>query len=260
MSHFCEEGHSPIIDHSTATVVCQGCAKVLEEGLAYNEVMSKHQFSSQRSIQCETEKEELINGENAYELLVKIGEKLHLNQSSIDNSYKNYKKSLKKLKRISDLKQNSKKKRLLMSYENILAYAIYVTLKEASIPRSIKEICFFSGGLKCRNVLQIGKFIEANRDKDTPSKRLKPLTAKDVILTHYPYIEGLSFDDVKQIFHKLNCIGPISFTPTTTAAGIIYLYVNFVQHSKQTLHQISSLFQVTPTSIQRFTKEYKKWF
>ena len=39
MSHFCEEGHSPIIDHSTATVVCQGCAKVLEEGLTYNEVI-----------------------------------------------------------------------------------------------------------------------------------------------------------------------------------------------------------------------------
>ena len=80
--------------------------------------------------------------------------------------------------------------------------------------------------------MQIGKFIGANRGKDTPSKRLKPLTAKDVILTHYPYIEGLSFDDVKQIFHKLNCIEPISFTPTTTAAGIVYLYVNFVKHSK----------------------------
>ena len=49
---------------------------------------------AQRSIQCEAEKEELINGENPYELLVKIGEKLHLNQLSIDNSYENYKKSL----------------------------------------------------------------------------------------------------------------------------------------------------------------------
>ena len=42
MSHFCEEGHSPILDHSTAAVVCQGCAKVLQEGLTYNKVMSKH--------------------------------------------------------------------------------------------------------------------------------------------------------------------------------------------------------------------------
>ena len=102
--------------------------------------------------------------------------------------------------------------------------------------------------------------MQEGRDKDTPPTRLKPITAKDIILTHYPYITGFSFDDVKQIFHKLNNLGPINFTPLTTAAGIVYLYTNTVKGKKQTLQQVSSLFQVTPMSIQRFIKKYKTLF
>ena len=260
MSSGCESGHLPIIDASTATIVCQECAMVLEEGLTYSEVKLQEFNTPFGSFNNESS-EETINGENAYNVLEKIADKLHLCRSSIDNSYYEYKENMKKIRKILNFtKQYSKKKRLHLSNENVLIYSIYITLKADSCPRSIKEICYFSGGLKPLNVLRIGKFLEKSRDKTTPPKRLKPVTARDIILSHYPYIEGLSFDDVKQMNHKLNLIGLVNFTPTTTAAGIVYIYTNFVKHTKQTLQQISSLFQVTPMSIQRFMKIYKKFF
>ena len=114
--------------------------------------------------------------------------------------------------------------------------------------------------LKHKSILKIGTFLEKSRDEDTPSTRLKPITAKDIILTHYPYITGFSFDDVKQIFHKLNNLGQINFNPSTTAAGMVYLYTNTVKCKKKPLQQVSSLFQVTPMSIQRFIKKYKTFF
>ena len=114
--------------------------------------------------------------------------------------------------------------------------------------------------LKDRSILKIGTFLEKIRDEDTPSTRLKPINAKDIILTHYQYITDLSFEDVKQMFHKLNTLGPISFTPTTTAAGVVYLYTNTAECKKQTLQQVSSLFKVTPMSIQRFVKKYNMFF
>ena len=142
----------------------------------------------------------------------------------------------------------------------VVQSGVYITLKKDFCPRSIKEICYISGGLKPLNVLQIGTFLEKSRNENTPSKRLKPVTANDIILTHYPYVEGLSFDDVTQIFHKLDSIEQVNFTPTTTAAGLVYLYTNFVKCNKQTFQQISSLFQVTPISIQRFVKKYRYIF
>ena len=240
----CELRHSPIIDASTATIVCQDCARVLEEGLSYNEVKQQDFCTIPKEVPSEAK--EIINGENVHDLLVKIADKLHLCQSSIDNSYLEYKKNKKNLKDILKIPgKYSNKKRLLLSCENILIYSIYTALKKNSCPRSIKEICNIAGGLKPLNILHIGSFLEKSRDRKIPPQRLRPITAKDIILTHYPYIEGLSFEDVTQIFHRLNLIGLVSFTPSTTAAGSIYLYTNFVKYNKQTLQQVSSLFQVT---------------
>ena len=193
------------------------------------------------------------------EVLKKIGYKLHLSESSINNSYKKYCTIKKKVEKILTSNCFIKNKRLLLSNENILGYSLYKSLKEESCPRSINEICFFSGISKY-NILQIDKCLEINRDKIRPIQRVKPITAKDIILTHYPYIENLVFDDVKQIFHRLNCIGPINFAPTTTSAGAMYLYMNFVKRSKKTLMHLSSLFNVKPMSIQRFVKKYKNVF
>ena len=257
MSSSCNFQHSPIIDTSTATIVCENCARVLEEGLTHFEVNQQKYHISPDNLKDE-EKEEKINGENVIQLLEKISAKLHLHQSSIDIAYFEYKKNTKKIEK--SLNHRPNKKPSLLSHENVLIYSIYTALKKDSCPRSIKEICNIAGGLKPKNILQIGTFLEKSRDKHTPPTRLKPITAKDIILTHYPYITGLSFDDVKQIFHKLNNLEPINFTPSTTAAGIVYLYTNTVTCKKQTLQQVSSLFQVTPMSIQRFIKKYKTFF
>ena len=67
-----------------------------------------------------------------------------------------------------------------------------------------------AGSPKGKNILKLDAFLEKNRDEETPPTRVKPITAKDIILTHYPYITGFSFDDVKQIFHKLNNLGQIN--------------------------------------------------
>lgn len=258
MASECDSGHSPIIDSTTATVVCDKCCRVLDERLSYNEINEKTFFAA-RTPFLKIE-EELILGEPVIELLRKIGDRLHLCESTIDNSYRKYLELKKKVKKVLLLQHHAKHKRLLLSNENILGYSIYNSLKEESSPRSIKEICYFSGISKPLNILQIEKCLESNRNMIEPIRRLKPITAKDIILTHYPYIENLAFEDVKQIFHRLNCIEQITFSPATTSAGAIYLYMNFVKKSKRTLTQISSLFNVTPMSIQRFVVKYKNYF
>ena len=154
----------------------------------------------------------------------------------------------------------AKNKRSLLSNENILGYSLYNLLKEESCPRSIKEICYFSGIKKPLNILKIEKCLELNRNRIKPTQRVKPITAKDIILTHYPYLENFVFEDVKEIFHRLNCIEPINFSPTTTAAGAVYLYMNFVKRCKKTMTQITSLFNVQSMSIQRFVNKHKDFF
>ena len=68
---------------------------------------------------------------------------------------------MKKIRKISFFKtQHLKNKRLLLSFENVLIYLIYITLQVDSCPRSIKEICYVSDGLKPLNVLRLGKFQE----------------------------------------------------------------------------------------------------
>ena len=110
------------------------------------------------------------------------------------------------------------------------------------------------------NILKIEKCLELNRNRIKPTQRVKPITEKDIILTHYPYLENFVFEDVKEIFHRLNCIEPINFSPSTTSAGAVYMYMNYIKKSKKTLTQISSLFNVTPMSIQRFVQKYKETF
>jgi transcription initiation factor TFIIIB Brf1 subunit/transcription initiation factor TFIIB len=253
MSSSCCFQHSPIIDASTATIVCENCARVLEEGLTHFEVNPQKYYIPGENLKEERKEEKKINGENPIKLLEKISAKLHLHKSSIDIAYHEYYKNRKKIDK------SLTRKPLFLSPENVLIYSIYTALKKDSCPRSIKEICNIAV-LKDRSILKIGTFLEKIRDEDTPSTRLKPINAKDIILTHYQYITDLSFEDVKQMFHKLNTLGPISFTPSTTAAGVVYLYTNTAEHKKQTLQQVSSLFKVTPMSIQRFVKKYNTFF
>ena len=263
MDSQCYSGHSPVIDSATATVVCDQCCRVLDEKLTYEEINVRQFLTSTSPVfnkKEEKEEKEEIHHQPVIEVLRKIGDKLHLSESSIDNSYNKYYNIKKKVKKILLANPQAKNKRLLLSNENILGYSIYNSLKEHSCPRSIKEICYFSGISKPIKILQIEKFLESNRNEITPIKRLKPITPKDILLTHYPYIENFAFEDIQHIFHRLNCIGPTNFSPTTTSAGSVYLYMNYVKKCKKTLTQISCLFNVTPMSIQRFIKKYRNFF
>ena len=76
MSSYCQSEHSPVIDASTATIVCQSCSRVLHEGLAYEEV-KPHQSSYVPRVKKDEMNDEKINDENTFELLEKIADKLH---------------------------------------------------------------------------------------------------------------------------------------------------------------------------------------
>ena len=113
---------------------------------------------------------------------------------------------------------------------------------------------------KGRNILKLDVFLEKNRDEETPPTRVKPIDAKDIILTHYTCIIDFSFEDVKQMNHRINTLEKNSFSPTTTAAGVVYLYAKTAKSKKQTLKQVSTLFNVSTMSIQRFINKYKLCF
>ena len=70
--------HSPIVDQSTATIVCVDCSRVLDQGLTHFEVNQQKYSASQENLK-DGKKEEKINGENVSQLLEKISDKLHLN-------------------------------------------------------------------------------------------------------------------------------------------------------------------------------------
>ena len=55
--------HSPIIDSSTAIIVCQNCARVIEERLTHFEVNQQKYHIPQGNLKDE-KKGEKINGEN----------------------------------------------------------------------------------------------------------------------------------------------------------------------------------------------------
>ena len=73
--------HLPVIDSSTGTVVCRNCGLVLEQGLSYEET----RYSYHKEYVFESDQK--IDGEPVKVLLEKIGDGLHLSQSTIDIVY-----------------------------------------------------------------------------------------------------------------------------------------------------------------------------
>ena len=115
----------------------------------------------------------------------------------------------------------------------------------------------------CLNVqtfLNFPLFLKKNKGDDTPSVRLQPLSAKDVLLTKYLYLGDFTYEDVKQIVHKIDALKKKNFSPTATAAGAVYLYAKNVKSKKHTLKEISNLFDVAGMTIQRFIDHYKPCF
>lgn len=248
--------HQALIDHSTGTLVCTLCAHVLQEGLSYEEIHLNKCQSQQRSGIIESAR--TVDGEPAIDYLHKVGDRLNLCQSTIDNAWNKYLKTKSKMQRLLSLKKCQKNRRTLLDDKNLLVYSLYITLKQEACPRSIREICWHAGG-HLHSIHLIEKFIDMKaKDVGEVVQRLKPISAKDIILTHYTYIHEFTFEDVKQINHLLNSILPCNFSPLTTAAGIVYLYINNIKKSKpQSLCQVSNLFRVSEMSIRRFVTKYK---
>ena len=82
--------HSEVLDHHTGTVVCVVCCRVINHGLTHFEVNQQKYSTFQENLKDEKE----INGENVYELLEKISDRLHLSRSSVDIAYIEYKKNI----------------------------------------------------------------------------------------------------------------------------------------------------------------------
>lgn len=246
--------YNTILDQSTATIVCLDCSQVVTGGLTHFEVNQQSYSVPQENLKNE-EKEEEINGESVSQLLEKICDKLHLSKCSIDNAYLEYKKNTKKINKMLDYPS----KKLFLSPLNILIFSIHTSLSKDLCPRSIKDVCDIAGVSEYKNIRKINSFLEKNKG-DTHSTRLKPINAKNIILTHYLYIEDFSYEDVKQIDQKINALEENNFTPTTTAAGAVYLYSKNFKSKKLTMTQAASIFNVTTMSIQRFINKYKPYF
>lgn len=248
--------HSTIIDPYTATIVCVNCCRVLDQGLTHFEVNQQKYSTFQENLKVGKK----INGEDVSELLEKISDKLHLSRSSIDLAYCEYGKNMKKIQEILNHQNKKPHYTSFLSPEIILIFSIYTALKKDSCPRSIKKVCNIAGLPECTNVLKLAAFLEKNKGENTHSVRLRPIDAKDLIMSHYTFIEDFNFEDVKQMNHKINTLEKNTFSPDTTAAGVVYLYAKNVKCKKRTLCQVSSLFNVTNTSIQRFINKYKLCF
>ena len=245
--------HSEVLDHHTGTVVCVVCCRVINHGLTHFEVNQQKYSTFQENLKDEKE----INGENVYELLEKISDRLHLSRSSVDIAYIEYKKNMKKIQKILSYPNKKPRPTSILSPEIVLILSIYTALKKDFCPRSIDVLC---NPEESANVFKLTAFLEKNKDDDTRSTRLKPLNAKDLLLTHYTCIDGFSYEDVKRMNDIIEGLKKNTFTPHTTAAGVVYLYAKNVKSKKHTLKEISDLFNVASMTIQRFIDHYKPCF
>ena len=249
--------HSEVIDQHTGTIVCVDCCRVIDGGLTHFEANQQKYSTFQENLKDEEDK---ISGENVIELLEKISDNLHLNRSSIDLAYYEYKKNKKKIQKILNYPNKKQHYKAFLSPEITLIFSIYTALSKGFCPRSIKDVCIASGLSECTNVLKLSAFFEKNKGDDTPSVRLQPLSAKDVLLTKYLYLGDFTYEDVKQIVNKIDALKKNNFSPTATAAGATYLYAKNVKSKKHTLKEISNLFNVAGMTIQRFIDHYKQCF
>ena len=249
--------HSEVIDQHTGTIVCVDCCRVIDGGLTHFEANQQKYSTFQENLKDEEDK---ISGENVIELLEKISDNLHLNRSSIDLAYYEYKKNKKKIQKILNYPNKKQHYKAFLSPKITLIFSIYTALSKGFCPRSIKDVCIASGLSECTNVLKLSAFFEKNKGDDTPSVRLQPLSAKDVLLTKYLYLGDFTYEDVKQIVNKIDALKKNNFSPTATAAGAAYLYAKNVKSKKHTLKEISNLFNVASMTIQRFIDHYKPCF
>ena len=148
--------HSEVLDHHTGTVVCVVCCRVINHGLTHFEVNQQKYSTFQENLKDEKE----INGENVYELLEKISDRLHLSRSSVDIAYIEYKKNMKKIQKILSYPNKKPRPTSILSPEIVLILSIYTALKKDFCPRSIDVLC---NPEESTNVFKLTAFLEKNK-------------------------------------------------------------------------------------------------
>ena len=239
-----------VLDSSSATEICISCGLVLNEALAYADVHPNHGWIQQipdlrdpcGTFMDKKSKNKIINSKSkpaCEEFLIKVGNRLNLPHSTIQNA----------LYRSQDL--SSVKPRF--NNEHLLAYALYITCKLEKCPRSLIEISNVST-ISTKSLRRIEKYFSMEKN----NQRTKSLSAKDLLYSFYPYLD-LSFHDLKIILSMLETSSsPVQFSPSTVAAGLVYLYVSKNGIKLCTMKKISDIFQTTPMSIYRYKNDYNK--
>ena len=110
--------HQPVIDHRNGVLVCTACARVIQDTLTYDEIY----YPTQPSIQVvqKEQTEAKIDGDLASVYLTKIGDRLNLAQSSIDNAFSKFRKVKEEISEMISkcAKGKIKRKRTLLSEKN----------------------------------------------------------------------------------------------------------------------------------------------
>ena len=241
--------HNTITDHSTGTDVCTICGLVLSENLNYDEIHSSA-FKLQEEDQCNNYLIDDIDTILAF--TQKIGDRLNLPDSSIENAILKFKKLRKKVDAIKYDWPKKAPKRKLFSNKNLVIYSLYTTLKKDSFPRPLKEICTVADIYDLGEIWKLEKYF-TQLDTRIPEET-KTLTAKDLIHCYYTYLD-LDFQDINFILRMLESLpSDNSFTPTTTAASLMYIYISKIKKKKCSMSKVAQLYQISKMSIHRFMK------
>ena len=240
--------HEVITDARSAENICIKCGIVLEENLFYSDIYHiPHNISNTHSKIDNVR----IDGEDPMVFLQKICDRLHVPESTIGNTFRRYKNTRKMVHNCIGVGQ--KKKKEIMCEKNLIVYSLYNRLKMECVPRPLLDICSIAD-VNSSSIIVLQKFLEQRKMSEA---RSKPLSAKNLIESHYTYINDLNFADLQVMIDWLEKLRFCSFTPATVAAGVTFLYLNELKKSNVSQSEISNLFHVTPISIQRFLKRYK---
>ena len=242
--------HNAIIDHITGTEICTICGIVLGENLCYDEIHSTTTFKPHKEEQGHNYVIDDIDTITTF--TQKIGDRLNLSDASIENAISSFQKLRKK---VDDLKYDWPKKaprRKLFSNKNLVIYSLYKTLKQDSFPRPLKEICTIANIRDLGEIWKLEKYF--TRLNQRIPERTKVLTAEDLIYGYYTYLD-LDYKDINIILKmKQSLSSNNGFTPTTTAASLMYVYISKIKKRKCSMSKIAQLYQISKMSIHRFMK------
>ena len=241
--------HNAIIDHTTGTEVCTICGLVLSEHLYYDEV---HSTSFKPQKEEEGHNYVIDDIDTIITYTQKICDRLNLSDASIENAIFIFQKLRKK---VNNLKYDWPKKaprKKIFSNKNLVIYSIYKTLKEESFPRPLKEICTIANIQDLREIWKLEKYFTQLNQKIP--EQTKVLTAEDLIYGYYTYLD-LDYNDINIILKMMQSLSSNNgFTPTTTAAGLMYVYISKIKKGKCSMSKIAQLYQISKMSIHRFMK------